>query len=88
MGASFTDPNLCLEAAIGGQGVMLASQLLAADALAAGRLVAPFGITADSGLGYYLATSAAKKPNRKVTAFTFWLRDEAEKTPQFGTKAD
>ena len=88
MGASFTDPNLCLEAAIGGQGVMLASQLLAADALAAGRLVAPFGITADSGLGYYLATSAAKKPNRKVTAFTLWLRDEAEKTPQFGTKAD
>ena len=54
IGASFTDPNLCLEAAIGGQGVMLASQLLAADALADGRLVAPFGITADSGLGYYL----------------------------------
>jgi DNA-binding transcriptional LysR family regulator len=85
MGASFTDPNLCLEAAIGGQGVMLASQLLAADALTDGRLVAPFGITADSGLGYYLATSAAKKPNRKVTAFKRWLEVEAEKTPQFGT---
>jgi LysR family transcriptional regulator, glycine cleavage system transcriptional activator len=84
MGASFTDPNLCLEAAIGGQGVMLASQLLAADALADGRLVAPFGITADSGLGYYVATSAAKKPNRKVTAFKHWLEEEAEKTPQFG----
>jgi len=84
MGASFTDPNLCLEAAIGGQGVMLASQLLAADALADGRLVAPFGITADSGLGYYVATSAAKKPNRKVTAFKRWLEEEAEKTPQFG----
>ena len=54
LGASFTDPNLCLEAVIGGQGVMLASQLLAADALADGRLVAPFGITADSGLGYYV----------------------------------
>jgi LysR family glycine cleavage system transcriptional activator len=87
MGASFTDPNLCLEAAIGGQGVMLASQLLAADALADGRLVAPFGITADSGLGYYVATSAAKKPNRKVTAFKNWLAEEAEKTPQFGAKA-
>lgn len=87
MGASFTDPNLCLEAAIGGQGVMLASQLLAADALADGRLVAPFGVTADSGLGYYLVTSAAKKPNRKVTAFKSWLEEEAEKTPQFGAKA-
>lgn len=84
MGASFTDPNLCLEAAIGGQGVMLASQLLAADALADGRLVAPFGITADSGLGYYIATSAAKKPGRKVAAFSRWLEEEAEKTPQFG----
>jgi LysR family glycine cleavage system transcriptional activator len=84
MGASFTDPNLCLEAAIGGQGVMLASQLLAADALADGRLVAPFGITADSGLGYYVATSAAKKPNRKVTVFKRWLEEEARKTPQFG----
>ena len=87
MGASFTDPNLCLEAAIGGQGVMLASQLLAADALADGRLVAPFGVTADSGLGYYVATSAAKKPSRKVTAFKRWLEAEAEKTPQFGAKA-
>jgi LysR family glycine cleavage system transcriptional activator len=84
MGASFTDPNLCLEAAIGGQGVMLASQLLAADALADGRLVAPFGISADSGLGYYVATSAAKKLNRKVKAFASWLAEEAEKTPQFG----
>ena len=86
LGASFTDPNLCLEAAIGGQGVMLASQLLAADALADGRLVAPFGITADSGYGYYVVTSAAKKPSRKVKAFKHWLEEEAEKTPQFGAR--
>ncbi|HEY6630664.1 MAG TPA: LysR substrate-binding domain-containing protein [Rhizobiaceae bacterium] len=87
MGASFTDPNLCLEAAIGGQGVMLASQLLAADALADGRLVAPFGITADSGFGYFVATSASKKPSRKVKAFADWLMREAEKTPQFGASS-
>jgi len=85
-GATFTDPNLCLEATIGGQGVMLASQLLAADALADGRVVAPFGITADSGVGYYAVTSAAKKPARKVTAFTRWLAEEANKTPQFGAR--
>jgi DNA-binding transcriptional LysR family regulator len=85
-GASFTDPNLCLEATIGGQGVMLASQLLAADALADGRLVAPFGITADSGFGYYVVTSAAKRPSRKVKAFVKWLAEEADKTPQFGTR--
>ena len=36
---------------------MLAWQLLAADALSDGGLVAPFGVRAASGLGYYLATS-------------------------------
>jgi LysR family glycine cleavage system transcriptional activator len=87
-GASFTDPNLCLEAAIGGQGVMLASQLLAADALADGRLVAPFGITADSGFCYYLVTSASRKPSRKVAAFAKWLDTEVEKTPQFGSRPE
>jgi len=49
-GARFTDPMLCLESAIAGHGVMLAWQLLAADALADGRLVAPFGVRVDSGL--------------------------------------
>ncbi|MGO4842232.1 LysR substrate-binding domain-containing protein, partial [Rhizobiaceae sp. 2RAB30] len=56
-GATFTDPLLCLESVIAGHGVMLAWQLLAADALADGRLVAPFGIRAASGLGYWLVTS-------------------------------
>ena len=56
-GASFTDPILCLESVIAGQGIMLAWQFLAADALADGRLVAPFGVTASSGLGHYLVTA-------------------------------
>ena len=85
-GASFTDPLLCLDAVIAGQGVMLASQLLAADALADGRLVAPFGVTADSGLGYYVVTSAEKRPNRKVEAFKHWLEEEAGRSPQFGAR--
>ena len=87
-GARFTDPMLCLEAVIAGQGVMLASQLLAADALADGRLVAPFGITADSGLGYYVVTSAEKRPSRKVSAFKRWVEDEARRTPLFGATPD
>jgi LysR family glycine cleavage system transcriptional activator len=79
-GATFTDPTLCLEAAIAGQGVMLAWQLLAADALTDGRLVAPFGVRAASGLGYYLATSGGGEPGRKVTAFRQWLREEIAAT--------
>ena len=87
-GARFTDPMLCLEAVIAGQGVMLASQLLAADALADGRLVAPFGVTADSGLGDHVVTSAEKRPSRKVSAFKRWVEDEARRTPLFGARPD
>jgi LysR family transcriptional regulator, glycine cleavage system transcriptional activator len=79
-GARFTDPTLCVEAAIAGQGVMLAWQLLVADALADGRLVAPFGISAYSGLGYYLATAAGRRPSAKVLAFKRWIVDEVART--------
>ncbi|RWO55778.1 LysR substrate-binding domain-containing protein [Mesorhizobium sp.] len=84
-GARFTDPMLCLESAIAGHGVMLGWQLLTADALADGRLVAPFGVRAESGLGYWLVTSASKSESRKVRDFKIWIREEIEATmAQFG----
>ncbi|MER8482833.1 LysR substrate-binding domain-containing protein [Mesorhizobium sp. M1322] len=84
-GARFTDPMLCLESAIAGHGVMLAWQLLTADALADGRLVAPFGVRAESGLGYWLVTSASKRESRKLRDFKIWIREEIEATmAQFG----
>lgn len=84
-GARFTDPMLCLESAIAGHGVMLAWQLLAADALADGRLVAPFGVRAQSGLGYWLVTSTSKAESRKVRDFKVWIREEIAQTmAQFG----
>jgi LysR family glycine cleavage system transcriptional activator len=79
-GPSFTDPILGIDAAIGGQGVALAWQLLVADALADGRLVAPFGVKATSGLGYYLVTAAVGHDSRKVADFRRWLRDEIAAT--------
>ena len=79
-GARFTDPMLCLESAIAGHGVMLGWQLLAADALADGRLVAPFGVRAQSGLGYWLVTSATKTESRKVRDFKIWIREEIAAT--------
>ncbi|QDZ00436.1 LysR family transcriptional regulator [Nitratireductor mangrovi] len=75
-GARFSDPLLCLDAAICGNGVMLAWQLLAGDALANGQLVVPFDIRAPSGLGYFLCTEAGARPQRKVRAFRDWIRDE------------
>lgn len=79
-GARFTDPMLCLESAIAGHGVMLAWQLLTADALADGRLVAPFGVRAESGLGYWMVASATKSESRKVRDFKAWVREEIEAT--------
>ncbi len=87
-GASFTDPILCVEAAVAGQGVMLAWQLLVADALADGRLVAPFGIHGRSGLGYYLASAAGKQASKKFLAFKRWIADEVARTvPGFASPA-
>ncbi|MER9404255.1 LysR substrate-binding domain-containing protein [Mesorhizobium caraganae] len=79
-GARFTDPMLCLQSAIAGHGVMLAWQLLAADALADGRLVAPFGVRVDSGLGYWMVTSTSKAESRKVRDFKVWIREEIAQT--------
>ncbi|CAN7414650.1 LysR substrate-binding domain-containing protein [Mesorhizobium amorphae] len=79
-GARFTDPMLCLESAIAGHGVMLAWQLLTADALTDGRLVAPFGVRAESGLGYWMVTSVTKAESRKVRDFKAWIREEIDAT--------
>ena len=49
IGDSFTDASLCLDAAIAGQGVMLAWQTVAEDALNSGRLVEPFPERSASG---------------------------------------
>ena len=75
-GHEYTDASLALDAAIAGQGVMLAWQILAHDALADGRLVAPFAGRATTGLGYYVVTSALRRPPEKVRAFVAWLRSE------------
>ena len=79
-GARFTDPMLCLEAAIAGQGVMLGWHLLVADALASGRVTAPFAISADSGLGYYMATATGRRVSAKTQAFKRWISEEAART--------
>lgn len=75
-GARFTDPMLCLDSAVAGHGVMLAWHLLAADALADGRLVAPFPVCARIDLSYYFVTASSRRESPKVRAFKAWLREE------------
>ncbi len=79
-GARFSDPMLCLDSAVAGHGVLLAWHLLAADALADGRLVAPFPVCARIDLSYYFVTAASRRESPKVRAFKAWLREEVEAT--------
>jgi LysR family transcriptional regulator, glycine cleavage system transcriptional activator len=79
-GVSYTDPILCLESVIAGHGIMLAWQFLAADALADGRLVAPFGISARTGFGHYLVTAQGQRSSRKVDCFRSWINEEVKAT--------
>jgi len=72
----FNDASLCLDAAIAGQGVMLAWQTLAGFALQQGQLVAPFGIRAKTGFGHYFVTSEGAREPKKVKDFKAWIREE------------
>ena len=70
----FSDASLCLDAALSGQGVLLAWPVLASWALKEGRLVAPFPIRVETGMGYYFVTAPDVPEPRKVSLFKRWLR--------------
>ncbi|WP_018859632.1 LysR substrate-binding domain-containing protein [Rhizobium sp. 42MFCr.1] len=76
----FNDASLCLDAAIAGQGVMLAWQTLADFALQQGQLVAPFGIRAKTGFGHYFVTAEGAREPKKVKDFKAWIREEMAST--------
>ncbi|MCX5479450.1 LysR substrate-binding domain-containing protein [Kaistia geumhonensis] len=79
-GPRFSDPILALEAVMAGQGVMLAWDMVVADALALGRLVRPFDIAVESCLAYWFVTTAASARSRKVRLFRDWLKREIAAT--------
>lgn len=75
-GPVFSDASLCLDAAIVGQGVFLAWETLARDAMAFGRLSAPFPDRYATGISYWFVTSQILQPTRAVAAFRDWLKTE------------
>lgn len=79
-GNSFTDASLALDAAIAGQGVMLAWPILAEYALSVGTLVAPFPEMARTGYAYWLISSATRREEKKVRAFKDWIQEEIAET--------
>ncbi len=79
-GPAFSDGSLCLDAAIAGQGVFLAWETLAADALRMGRVVAPFPGRYPTGHAYWFITSRRLPKSRSVRAFETWLREQLDTT--------
>lgn len=86
IGYTYADAALCLDAAIAGQGMLLGWQVLTSDALASGRLVAPFPQRARTGYDYWMVTARERKPAPPVAAFMAWLRTEMAATAKaFGS---
>ena len=76
-GPIFTDSGMVIQASMAGQGVALARAVLAADELAAGRLVLPFTLSLPSEFAYYLVCPTNTAEHPKIAAFRDWLLSEA-----------
>lgn len=75
-GPTFSDPALAFDAAISEQGVLLAVDLMSADAVSDGRLVRPFDVVAESGVAYWLVVPEGRREPKKTRIFREWLRTE------------
>lgn len=74
-GPVYSDASLCLDAAIDGQGVFLAWDSLAFDAVQSGRLVIPFPGRYRTNMSYWLVVSDRRRKSQSVRAFEVWLAD-------------
>ena len=79
-GPSFSDAALCLDAAIAGQGIFLAWETLANDAMARGQVVAPFAGRLETGAAYWLVAKEHSAKAGDVAKFSDWLRAELGKS--------
>lgn len=76
-GPRFSISDLALKAARDGQGVALASSVLAADDLARGRLVRPFPLKVVAPFAYWLVCPRHHLERPAVKSFVAWVRQEA-----------
>ncbi len=78
-GLKLSQDTMALQVAIDGQGVALTNSALAADDLAAGRLIKPFDPALDLAVefAYYVVSPEATAEAPRVTAFREWILAEA-----------
>ncbi len=79
-GPRFNDYTLCLQSAVGGQGVALGTKPVVADHLAARTLVAPFAKTIVTPFAYYLVYAPAMRERPEAVDFIGWILEEARQT--------
>lgn len=75
-GPVYSDASLAFDAAISGQGILLAADMMSADAVCDGRLVRPFEKPVQGAHGYYLATARGRRESKKLKLFRDWLAEE------------
>jgi len=75
-GPLYSDASLAFDAAISGQGLLLAADMMSADAVSDGRLLRPFDLPAKGRRGYYLATAKGRRETKKLKLFRDWLARE------------
>lgn len=75
-GPTYSDASLAVDAAISEQGVLMAADMMSADAVSDGRLVRPFEHPVEGPQGYFLVTAKGRRETRKLRAFRDWLKVE------------
>lgn len=75
-GPLYTDASLAFDAAISEQGVLMAADMMSADAVSDGRLVRPFNLPVEGTKGYWLVTAKGRRDTKKLKALRAWLAVE------------
>ena len=71
-----------MQAAVAGQGVVLASWPILSDPIRAGLLTCPFRETVMTDIGYDLVTTPQARLRPEVDAFIAWLVEAADREQQ------
>lgn len=75
-GPTYSDASLAFDAAISEQGVLLAADMMSADAVSDGRLVRPFERSVAGPMAYWLASAKGRREPKKTRLFREWLAQE------------
>jgi LysR family glycine cleavage system transcriptional activator len=76
-GPVLNEASMAIDAALDGQGIVLARTALAAWDLIGGRLVRPFAVTMPAPFAYWIVCPKATAKLPKIAAFSDWLLTEA-----------